>query len=65
MRALDWLSLLANAAEDVHVERRRRPTEVPAARLAPAARGDVRPHRALGVPDERLIEVIADSRSAP
>ncbi len=40
LRALDWLSLLANAAEDVHLERRRRLSDAGAAPGAGSARAE-------------------------
>jgi phosphoenolpyruvate carboxylase len=42
LRALDWLSLLANTAEDVHLERRRRLHDL---RVDGAGDGSVRPPR--------------------
>ena len=66
LRAFDWLSMLANTAEDVHVERRRRYHRE--ARSAPrpgslAATLDAL--RAAGVAPEHLAEVVADLQVSP
>ena len=66
IRAFDWLSLLANTAEDVHVERRRRFHR--AARTTPQA-GSLDAtftHLSdLGISDQRVVEVIDDLTVSP
>ncbi len=66
IRAFDWLALLANAAEDVHLERRRRHHRVIG---SPARAGSLvatfERIAAAGVPAELVDEVIAELRVSP
>ena len=66
IRAFDWLALLANAAEDVHLERRRRHHRVVG---TPARAGSLvatfERIAEAGVPAELVDEVIAELRVTP
>jgi phosphoenolpyruvate carboxylase len=66
LRALDWLALLANTAEDVHVERRSRDHRVDAAPVHQATVASALERiAAAGVAPEHLIEVVRDARVSP
>jgi phosphoenolpyruvate carboxylase len=66
LRALDWLSLLANTAEDVHVERRRRRDR--AARTPPrpgSLAASLERLRAAGIDDDELVAVAGSIEVSP
>ena len=66
IRAFDWLALLANTAEDVHLERRRRHHRVAG---TPSRTGSLAATferlAAAGVPAELIAEVVGDLRVSP
>ena len=66
IRAFDWLSLLANTAEDVHVERRRRHHRASGSGPQPGSiEATLDDLAAAGVPGERVARVIGDLEVSP
>jgi len=66
LRALDWLSLLANTAEDVHVERRSRHHRAAGSPPRPGSLAAAFERIARsGVPESRLVEVVTELQVSP
>ncbi len=66
IRAFDWLSMLANTAEDVHLERRRRHHRAAGSKARPGSLAATFDQLAQAVvPPELIVDVVADLRVNP